>query len=232
MAIVQGKFPGDITLCLPNDKERVDSDSALALRFLYSTLPQCWEFDPQNRPSICTLLSHLSGLSPQTETGVNGNKDVPADDTQTQPNLYDISSQQEGSFSGNEGVTSGGLEEKKLAEAPEDPSRDCKEVGSAQEEKQNVSTGPHPDGEGAHEANSELVEEEPAVKRAHGARLEEVISATPDQSSRKILPQPPSMLILAAVCILSLCANMFLLLRNHALRDQEAARPTYRERDL
>lgn len=237
MAIAQGKLPGDITLLLPKDVERVDSESALALRFLYSTLPQCWDFDPQNRPSMCTLLSQISGLSPQTEIGANGNEDVPADDTQARQKLSEISSQKVDSLSGNEGVASGGLEEEtKLAEPPEDPSGNYAEVESAQGDKQNVPAAAHPGGEGANEANSKLVEEEPAVKGdADGAQLEDektVPSVPPDRSSRKISPQPPSMVILAVVCILSLCANMFFLLRNPPLRDQEASRPTYRERDL
>ncbi|KIO21818.1 hypothetical protein M407DRAFT_217538, partial [Tulasnella calospora MUT 4182] len=59
MAIYQKNLPGDVKHLLSKIPEGADSESALALRFLYSTLPQCWDFDPHKRPSISTLLSQL-----------------------------------------------------------------------------------------------------------------------------------------------------------------------------
>lgn len=46
-AIYQKKLPGDVKLPLSKTPEDADSESALTLRFLHSTLPQ-WDFDLTN----------------------------------------------------------------------------------------------------------------------------------------------------------------------------------------
>lgn len=68
MAIYQKKLPGDVKLLLSRTSGEAGSESALALRFLYSTLPQCWDFNPRSRPSVSTLLTHISTSSPVAAT--------------------------------------------------------------------------------------------------------------------------------------------------------------------
>lgn len=67
LATGRGELPGNVAFLLPSNAEGGDPAPARTLRFLFSALPECWDFDPQNRPSICTLLSHLSDLSSPTE---------------------------------------------------------------------------------------------------------------------------------------------------------------------
>lgn len=76
MAIVKRRPPGDVTLLLPNKLEGVDSESVLAFRYLQSTLPQCWDFEPQLRPSMRTLFSQISNLSSDSGIVVNWSDEV------------------------------------------------------------------------------------------------------------------------------------------------------------
>ncbi|KAG8953763.1 hypothetical protein FRC00_006163 [Tulasnella sp. 408] len=78
LAIAQKKLPGDVALLLPKNSESTTSGSSVTLRFLYVTLPQCWDFHPRKRPSVCTLLSHISRPPPQTERESKGIEDVPS----------------------------------------------------------------------------------------------------------------------------------------------------------
>lgn len=66
MAIVQKQPPGDITLLLSNNFQGADPESALALRFLRSAIPKCWDFEPRRRPSMSILLSQMSDISSVT----------------------------------------------------------------------------------------------------------------------------------------------------------------------
>ncbi|KAG8916809.1 hypothetical protein FRC01_002859 [Tulasnella sp. 417] len=63
MAIAQEQPPGDIELLLPSHFVDANSESALALRFLRAVIPRCWDFEPQRRPSMSTLLSQMSNLT-------------------------------------------------------------------------------------------------------------------------------------------------------------------------
>lgn len=74
MAIFEKLLPGDVNLLLLSNFKGADSESALALRFLHSSLPQCWDFEPQRRPSMRTLLSHISHLSDGTVPATGGNE--------------------------------------------------------------------------------------------------------------------------------------------------------------
>ncbi|KAG8974267.1 hypothetical protein FRC05_007691 [Tulasnella sp. 425] len=93
LAIDRKEPPGDVASLLPNDAE------------------DCWDFDPQNRPTVRAILSHISNISPPTGNEASVNEDVVAGDTQARQGLSDLSSQRETSFHGNEYVASGGLEE-------------------------------------------------------------------------------------------------------------------------
>ncbi|KAG9023384.1 hypothetical protein FS837_005835 [Tulasnella sp. UAMH 9824] len=75
MAIFQQRPPGNVALVLPSNFEGTDSGSALALQFLHSVIPTCWDFDPQNRPTMSTLLSQISNLSFETVNVVGANTD-------------------------------------------------------------------------------------------------------------------------------------------------------------
>ncbi|KAG8974266.1 hypothetical protein FRC05_007690, partial [Tulasnella sp. 425] len=350
LAINEGEIPGDVALLLPNDAEVVKSESALTLRLLASILPQCWDFDPHNRPSICTLLLQLSDTSPQPGVEASRSKDVASGDTQAQKVLSDPSSRQETSFNGDEGFASGGLEEgtklaktpdpsgscaelksaqqdkqdiravahsedevanetnpmasqarsavnallsqlsdssaqpgaetgeskdvasgdtqaqqvlgypasrqeasfngdedlasggseegPTLTETPEDPSGNCAGVKSAQEDQQDIPAVAHPEGEVVNEANPMVGQAGSAIKGDvdSEAQFEEGDSKTPSNTSDRSLPKISAQtLILVAVCILSLSANMFFVLRKVdplPLRDPEATRASYQERDL
>ncbi|KAG8955093.1 hypothetical protein FRC04_009550 [Tulasnella sp. 424] len=237
LAMDRKELPGDVVLLLPNDAEVRDSESALNLRFLSSTLPQCWEFNPQNRPSICALLSHLCDTSP-TQIGpeANGNKDFTSGGTQTQQVLSDPSSRRETSFNGNEDVASGGLEEgKKLVETSEDPSGSCAAVERAREDWQGVPTDAHPEAEGTNAENSRAGQDASAMERDAdreprlGKNDKAVTKITSYRSLLKISNQPLSTLIWATALILSISANIFLLLRkadSFPSRDQETTRAT------
>lgn len=63
MAIDRKQPPGDIALLLADNFEGTDPESTLALRFLHSVIPKCWDFEPQRRPSMSTLLSQISNPS-------------------------------------------------------------------------------------------------------------------------------------------------------------------------
>ncbi|KAG8897139.1 hypothetical protein FRC00_004765 [Tulasnella sp. 408] len=78
MAIVLKQPPGDIALLLPNSFERVDSESRLALQFLHSVIPSCWDFESQHRPKMCNLLSQMSNLSHETVNAAHQDEDVPS----------------------------------------------------------------------------------------------------------------------------------------------------------
>lgn len=52
------------------------SEAALALRFLHSKLPDCWNFEPRRRPSIRDLLSQISNLSPGAVLSPSSHEDV------------------------------------------------------------------------------------------------------------------------------------------------------------
>lgn len=63
VAILNKQPPGDVDRLLPRNFEETDPTSASALTFLHSTLPHCWDFQPRRRPSIRTLLLHISEFS-------------------------------------------------------------------------------------------------------------------------------------------------------------------------
>ncbi|KAG8901763.1 hypothetical protein FRC00_004817 [Tulasnella sp. 408] len=63
MAMVNKRPPGDVNLLLPNKFEDASPESALTLQFLHSTLPHCWNFEPQLRPCTRVLLFQLSNPS-------------------------------------------------------------------------------------------------------------------------------------------------------------------------
>lgn len=75
MAISQQRPPGDAALVLPSNFEGTDSGSALALQFLHSVIPRCWDLDPQKRPTMSTLLSQISNLSFETVNVAGRNED-------------------------------------------------------------------------------------------------------------------------------------------------------------
>lgn len=112
MAIVQEQPPGDISLLLPKNLGVMDSESALALQFLYSAVPQCWDFKPERRPSMFTLLSRISNLSSDLEKAAGGtegggldNLDLkarPAETSDTPSSGY--GDQDEGSQEGKQGA--------------------------------------------------------------------------------------------------------------------------------
>ncbi|KAG8993054.1 hypothetical protein FRB90_000802 [Tulasnella sp. 427] len=52
LAMVQKKAPGDTTLLLSEYHEGTDNESTVALQFLHSSLPRCWDFNPLKRPSM------------------------------------------------------------------------------------------------------------------------------------------------------------------------------------
>ncbi|KAG8915074.1 Receptor-interacting serine/threonine-protein kinase 3 [Tulasnella sp. 408] len=76
MAIVREQPPGDIALLLPNNFERGDSESALALQFLHSIIPKCWDFEPHRRPRTRTLLSQISNPSCARVPQVGGGEGI------------------------------------------------------------------------------------------------------------------------------------------------------------
>ncbi|KAG8899704.1 hypothetical protein FRC00_001064, partial [Tulasnella sp. 408] len=63
-AIFQKIPPGDVNLLLPKNFGAKDIDCTPTLHFLHSALPQCWDFNPHNRPSISILLSRLANAGP------------------------------------------------------------------------------------------------------------------------------------------------------------------------
>ncbi|KAG9024496.1 hypothetical protein FS837_005343 [Tulasnella sp. UAMH 9824] len=87
MAIVREQPPGDIALLLPNNFEHADSESALALQFLHSVIPRCWDFKSQNRPKMCNLLSQMSNLSEETVNAAGRNEDVPSSGSRDETSL-------------------------------------------------------------------------------------------------------------------------------------------------
>lgn len=233
MAIAQGKPPGDISLLLLNNVETVDSDSVLASRFLHSALPPCWNFEPQNRPPISTLLSQISDLSSQTETE---NEGVASGDSQSQKALSNFTSQRENSLNGN-----GSRKAMSLSVSLQDPSRCCGGVEGTQMDKQKAPTDAYLKGSRATE--EDLGKDQGgsgmrgvASRQSHLTEGDKNITQiTPDRSSPKISISRFHILILLAASTLSLCANIFLLFRGVdplRPRDEEAARPTYQRRDL
>ncbi|KAG9041838.1 hypothetical protein FS837_011687 [Tulasnella sp. UAMH 9824] len=68
MSMIRKERPGDIDLILPNNFEGAASDSAFDLWFLHSAIPQCWDFEPRSRPTMCTLHSKIHNLSSESDT--------------------------------------------------------------------------------------------------------------------------------------------------------------------
>lgn len=69
VAINNKRPPGDINQLLPGNFEEGGPKSAFVLQYLHRTLPQCWDFEPRRRPTMSTLLSHISDLSSWTVSG-------------------------------------------------------------------------------------------------------------------------------------------------------------------
>ncbi|KAG9040421.1 hypothetical protein FS837_000673 [Tulasnella sp. UAMH 9824] len=77
MAIVMKQSPGDVELLYPNNFrfEEKDPSSALTLQFLHTSLPECWDFEPQDRPTMSTLLLHISNPSAWIDWWASKKKD-------------------------------------------------------------------------------------------------------------------------------------------------------------
>ncbi|KAG8955092.1 hypothetical protein FRC04_009549 [Tulasnella sp. 424] len=244
LAMHRKELPGDASLLLPNDAEDVDSESALYLRFLYSALPQCWDFDPRNRPSTCALLSGISNHSPQTGSEAGAIEEVATGHKQVQQGLSNLSSQREAVLNGNGDVNPGSLEKgTALAETSEDPSGPSAEVESARGDEQNESRKAHVGNEGADNGSLAAGQAASAINGDAGSEAqfgEDDKTVVPTTAYRSSLKIPAQLLIslMWAVFILSLSANIFLILR--LLReadllpqwDQEGSCLTYGERDL
>lgn len=79
VAMIQKQQPCDVNLLLPNKFEEADYDTVLALESLYSTLPRCWDLDPQRRPSINSLMSQITNPSLGRVTTVSRTGKVSSD---------------------------------------------------------------------------------------------------------------------------------------------------------
>ncbi|KAG9027114.1 hypothetical protein FS837_004372 [Tulasnella sp. UAMH 9824] len=119
MAIVREQPPGDIALLLPNNFGGADSESALALKFLHSVIPICWDFKSRNRPKMCNLLLQMSNLSDETVNAAGRNEDVPSSGSRDETSLPKASHNVSGgSTASGEGAQGAGVGE---VGVPDDP---------------------------------------------------------------------------------------------------------------
>ncbi|KAG9041839.1 hypothetical protein FS837_011688 [Tulasnella sp. UAMH 9824] len=80
-AMIHEQSPCDVNLLLPNNFGEADYDAALVLELLCSTLPQCWDFHPQRRPSMRSLISQISDPSSAKVTTASRINDVSSDNS-------------------------------------------------------------------------------------------------------------------------------------------------------
>ncbi|KIO21817.1 hypothetical protein M407DRAFT_28585 [Tulasnella calospora MUT 4182] len=216
LAIAQNKLPGDVALLLPSNSESADSDSALALRFLYSTLSQCWEFDPQKRPPICTLLSHISSPTSLTETEAEGTEDVAPRDSPPREGTSPLAK-----LENSHGERTGDDE-------------------AAQEDKQNVSTNASPGGEKV--VGDDLEGDQKEVAGQEGAKSDELRDGdhgtwknqAAEITLNRITPMTSTLtlttLTLGVACILALGAILYRSVRMFGSLfrpDQKSTSPDY-----
>ncbi|KAG8916810.1 hypothetical protein FRC01_002860 [Tulasnella sp. 417] len=198
LAIAQKKFPGDVTLLLPNDSESVDPNSALTLRFLRSTLPRCWDFDSRKRPSIRTLLLEISSPSPPTDMEADEEGGVQSD------------------LLPQDAVTALSTPEDSLGEST------CNEEGT-QGDVQNILESTYPGGEEVTKDDSEFDQREAATLEAaktdesrqgdHNMRKAQAIETTPDRPFPITSPSRFSTEALGVACIFALGVILYQLLK-------------------
>ncbi|KAG8917003.1 hypothetical protein FRC01_002726 [Tulasnella sp. 417] len=211
LAIAQKKFPGDVTLLLPNDSESVDPNFALTLRFLRSTLPRCWDFDSRKRPSIRTLLLEIS--SPSLPTGVRADEEDAAQ-TDSLP---------------QDGATALATSEDSLGE------RTCNEDGT-QGDVQNILESAYPGGEEVTKDDSEFDQREAVTLEAakpdesrhedHNTMKAQAIETTPDRPVPITSSLPLSTVALGVTCIFALGAILYQLLKIFRFLSQSVQGPT------